>query len=131
MQTHQIDVSKGRERVHDIRSELFAFPEVLEVLATSGPDALVVVCCGRPRPAAWLGTLRAVGYQVSPRRHATAGAADFDRTDGVPPPETCWPLLQRAASGHVAAHAWSYSSGDVLEHAPANPPPERRASCPR
>jgi hypothetical protein len=88
VQTHQIDVSKGRERVHEIRNELFVFPEVLEVLATSRPDALVVVCWGRPRPAAWLKTLRAAGYQVPPRRHAAAAAFDFDRSHVAAPPES-------------------------------------------
>ena len=87
MQTHQIQVSKGRERVREIRNELFAFPEVLEVLAISRPGALVVVCRGRPRPAAWLNTLRAVGYQVPPRRHATAAAFELDRSHVAAPAE--------------------------------------------
>jgi hypothetical protein len=88
VQTHQIHVSKGRERVTEIRSELFVFPEVLEVFATGRPDALVVVCWGRPRPAAWLNTLRALGYQVPPRRHATSAAFDFDRRRVAVPPES-------------------------------------------
>jgi hypothetical protein len=70
MQTHQIQVSGAKERVHEIRSELFAFPEVLDVFATGRADALVVVCWGRPRPGEWLRAPRAVGYSAPARRHA-------------------------------------------------------------
>ena len=87
MKTHQIQVTDGRERVHEIRNELFAFPEVIEVLPTGRPDALVVVCWGRPRPAGWLNALRAVGYQIPPRRHATAAAFALDRSDSAAPAE--------------------------------------------
>jgi hypothetical protein len=69
VQTYKIYLSKGRDRVHDIRSELFAFPEVLDVFVTGRPDSLVVVCLGRPRPAEWLRALRAVGYDLPPRSH--------------------------------------------------------------
>jgi len=62
VQTHQIKISNGRERVDAIRGELFAFPEVLEVFVTSRPDALVVVCAGRPHPGEWLRALRASGF---------------------------------------------------------------------
>jgi hypothetical protein len=70
MQTHQIQVSGAKERVHEIRSELFAFPEVLDVFATGRPDALVVVYWGRPRPGEWLRALRELGYRTPARGHA-------------------------------------------------------------
>jgi hypothetical protein len=67
VQTHQISVSRGRDGVNEIRQKLFAFPEVLEVFITDRPDALVVVCSGRPRPGEWLRALRAMGYEVPAR----------------------------------------------------------------
>lgn len=70
MQTHQIHISGARERVHEIRSELFDFPEVLEVFVTGRSDVLVVVHAGRPRPGEWLRALRALGYRTSARGHA-------------------------------------------------------------
>lgn len=69
MQTCKIIVLKARESVQEIRSELFAFPEILDVFVTSRPDALVVVCSGRPRPGKWLQALRAVGFEIPARRH--------------------------------------------------------------
>ena len=72
MQTHQIQISNGRDRVDEIRSELFAFAEVLDVFITSRPDALVVVCSGRPHPGEWLRALRAAGYGGPAREAATA-----------------------------------------------------------
>jgi hypothetical protein len=48
MQTHEIQVSGASEQVHEIRGELFAFPEVLEVFVTGRPDALL-----RPAFAVW------------------------------------------------------------------------------
>jgi hypothetical protein len=72
VQTHQIHIPNGRDRVHEIRSVLFAFPEVLEVFITSRPGALVVVSSGRPHPGEWLRALRAVGYEPQPRRRATS-----------------------------------------------------------
>ena len=74
MQTHQIHVSNGREAVHEIRRELFLFPEVLEVFDTGRPDALVVVYLGRPRPGEWLKALRAIGYQTPTRGHMTSAS---------------------------------------------------------
>lgn len=68
LQTHQIHVAGARERVQEIRTELFAFPEVLDVFVTSRSDSLVVVCAGHPRPAEWLCALRARGYEVLARR---------------------------------------------------------------
>jgi hypothetical protein len=85
VQTHQISVSDGRERVHEIRSELFGFPEVLDVFVTSRPDSLVVVCSGRPRPSAWLRALRAVGYEVPPRRHPITAVSEVDGITAPPP----------------------------------------------
>jgi hypothetical protein len=69
VQTYQITISHGRDSVHEIRRELFAFSEILDVLVTSRPDSLVVVCAGRPRLGEWLRALRAVGYEVPARRH--------------------------------------------------------------
>jgi hypothetical protein len=75
--THQIYVAKGRDRVQDIRSALFAFSEVLDVFVTGRPDALVVVLTGRPRPGEWLRTLRAAGYDVSARRDLRRGVVQW------------------------------------------------------
>jgi hypothetical protein len=71
VQTHQIHISNGRDHAPEIRTELLAFSEVLEVFITGRPDALVVVCAGRPHPAEWLGALRAAGYDPLPRRRGT------------------------------------------------------------
>jgi hypothetical protein len=96
VQTHQIHVSNGRDRVDEVRRDLFIFPEVLDVFVTSRPDALVVVCSGRPRPGDWLGVLRRVGYELPARRRATATAtaAAPGRTDVVEPPDS--PVLSAA-----------------------------------
>ena len=72
MQTYQINISQGRDNVHEIRRELFAFSEILDVFVTSRPDSLVVVCAGRPRLGEWRRALRAVGYEVRVRRHSSA-----------------------------------------------------------
>jgi hypothetical protein len=94
VQTHQINVSDGRDRVHEIRSELFGFPEVLDVFVTSRPDSLVVLCSGRPRPSAWLRALRAVGYEVPARRHPTATVSEVDRpVSPVDRPEVSMPAM--------------------------------------
>jgi hypothetical protein len=85
VQTYRIHVSKGRERVDEIRSQLFAFSEVLDVFVTGRPDALVVVCSGRPRPAEWLRALRAVGYDLPRRSHFRTPAAEVDPTTVVAP----------------------------------------------
>jgi hypothetical protein len=74
VQTYQINISHGRHNVHEIRRELFAFSEILDVFVTSRPDSLVVVCAGRPRLGEWLRALRAVGYEISARRHPSADA---------------------------------------------------------
>ena len=70
MQTHALHVTGGRERAHEIRTELFAFGDVLDVFVTGRPDVLLVVCAGRPRPAEWLRALRSAGYQIPPRPRA-------------------------------------------------------------
>ena len=70
MQTHPIHVTHGRELVVEVRCELFAFSEILEVFVTGRADVLVVVCAGRPRPAEWLRALRGSGYEIPDRRHA-------------------------------------------------------------
>src|SRR5438105_7335869 len=72
VQTYQINISQGRDNVHDIRRRLFAFSEILDVFVTSWPDSLVVVCAGRPRLGEWLRALRAVGYEIPARRHSSA-----------------------------------------------------------
>ena len=92
MQTHKIHVSNGRHMVEEVRIELFKFPEILEVFITGRPDALVVVCSGRPRPGEWLGALRRVGYDVPAKRHATAATFEADRTSVVAPPDRPPPL---------------------------------------
>jgi hypothetical protein len=74
MRTHQIQVSNGREALDEIRRELFQFSEVLEVFDTSRPDALVVVCAGRPRPGEWLSALRAAGYDAPARRRSISAS---------------------------------------------------------
>jgi hypothetical protein len=74
VQTYQINIPHGRDSVHEIRRELFAFSEILDVFVTGRPDSLVVVCAGRPRLGEWLRALRAVGYEISARRHPHAGA---------------------------------------------------------
>ena len=73
MQTHQINISQGRDNVHEIRRELFAFSEILDVFVTSRPDSLVVVCAGRPRLGEWLRALRAAGYEI-PARGTRSGS---------------------------------------------------------
>lgn len=85
VQTYQIHVSRGRDRVNEIRSELFGFSAVLDVFVTGRPDSLVVVCWGRPRPAEWLRVLRAVGYDVPARRRSATLAGRIDRTGMVAP----------------------------------------------
>jgi hypothetical protein len=106
VQTYQINVSKGRDRVHEIRTELFAFPEILDVFVTSRPDSLVVVFRGRPRPGEWLRALRAVGCEVPARRHASAAASEVDRADVAAPCGSVpvWPpsaeTSRRASAGH-------------------------------
>lgn len=64
MHTQEIHVAGAHEAVSAIRCELFAFPEVIDVLGTSRSDLLVVVVFGRPRPAEWTRHLQAAGYEV-------------------------------------------------------------------
>jgi hypothetical protein len=64
MHTHEIHLADAQDAVGEARECLFAFPEVLDVLATSRPDSLVVVFAGRPRPAEWSARLRAPGLRV-------------------------------------------------------------------
>ena len=104
VQTCQIGVAEGRDRVNEIRSELFGFPEILEVFITGRPDSLVVVYQGRPRPAEWLRALRAVGYELAPRRHPVTPAAKAGQT-GVVAPQHREPLtvprMRAAYRSHV------------------------------
>jgi hypothetical protein len=79
VQTHQINISHGRDNVHEIRRELFAFSEILDVFVTSRPDSLVVVSAGRPRLGEWLRALRAVGYDAPTRRHPSVISTTLSR----------------------------------------------------
>jgi hypothetical protein len=107
LQTHQIQVSGGAEKVDQIRAELFGFPEVLEVFSTGRPDSVVVVCSGRPRPTRWLDALMAAGYQVKQRRHATGIASaepveDSGARPVLPPPRPqVQPALRRRGTAQV------------------------------
>ena len=83
MQTHPLHVTHGRERALDIRSELFAFGEVLDVFVTGDPDVLVVACSGRPRPAEWLRVLRTAGYEIPVRLHARSPQLLWNVVDSV------------------------------------------------
>lgn len=64
MRTHPIHVTNGRARILEVRTELFAFDEVLDVVVTGRPDLLVVICSTRPRAGEWLRALRAAGYDI-------------------------------------------------------------------
>jgi hypothetical protein len=124
VQTHRLHVSNARDSVLEIRSELFVFPEVLEVFVTGRPDVLVVVCSGRPRPTQWLRTLRAAGYETLARRHASANelergestsATDLPRS--APPPIRTEPPVRRVRPRRSSAvrkltpatRTWSHS----------------------
>jgi hypothetical protein len=98
VQTHEIHVSNGRDMVNEVRSELYNFPEVLDVFITGRQDALVVVCSGRPRPGEWLRALRRVGYGVPAKRHATAVVFDADRAGVVAPPNSPPPSRSPSAA---------------------------------
>lgn len=98
MQTHQINVSRARDMVQEIRHELFAFPEVLDVFVTSRPDSLVVVSRGRPRPGDWLRALRVVGYEVPPRRRRVTAIAEGRRIQAAEAPGDA-PASKSAAWG--------------------------------
>jgi hypothetical protein len=79
VQTYQIHVSDGRARIDDVRSALFAFPEILDVFITGRSDTLVVVCAGRPHPVQWLRRLRLVGYDAWIRRRPDQATTDARR----------------------------------------------------
>jgi hypothetical protein len=70
MRTHPIHLTNGRARILEVRNELFAFGEVLDVVVTGRPDILVVICSGRPRAGEWSRALRAAGYDIRTRRRA-------------------------------------------------------------
>jgi hypothetical protein len=102
--TQEIHVTGGREAVSEIRLRLFVFPEILDVLPTSGPDLLVVVIAGRPRPAEWSATLRAAGFDV---------LRPPPRSSGGPSPRVALaPRLTPAAAGWRPGRAY---------HAPTAP----------
>jgi hypothetical protein len=104
MQTHPLHVSDARERFEDVRAELLAFTDVLEVFSTGQADVLVLICSGRPRPGEWVRALRAAGYRIPPRRHparprrapaaAPANGASRSGTDK-------WPFQLKAAEAGV------------------------------
>jgi hypothetical protein len=100
VQTYRIDVSEGRDSVNEIRSELFVFPEILEVFITGRPDSLVVICQGRPRPAEWLRALRAVGYELASRSHPGTPAAKAGQTAVVAPLRRELPTAPRMPAAH-------------------------------
>jgi hypothetical protein len=79
VQTHQIQIFNGRRSALEIRRELFAFPEIMEVFITSRSDALMVVYSGRPRPAEWLRALREAGYEAVVRRRPPARLPESGR----------------------------------------------------
>jgi hypothetical protein len=93
MRTHPIHVTNGRAQVLEVRTELFAFGEVLDVMVTGRPDILVVICSRRPRPGAWLAALRAAGYEIPARRRPTA----LPPLRTVHPHPTRAPVVTRAA----------------------------------
>jgi hypothetical protein len=104
VQTYQIGVAEGRDRVNEIRSELFGFPEILEVFITGRPDSLVVVCQGRPRPAEWLRALRAAGYELATRSHPGTPAAKAGQAAvGAPVrrESPADPRMRAAYHGHI------------------------------
>jgi hypothetical protein len=111
VQTHQINVSRASDMVREIRHELFAFPEVLEVFVTGRPDWLVVVSRGRPRPGEWLRALRAVGYNVPVRRRSpqaaepaeAAQAAHADRQGAAAPASIPAPGLPREPAAECSS----------------------------
>ena len=70
MRTHPIHVTNGRARIREVRTELLAFGEVLDVVVTGQSDLLVVICSERPRAGEWLGALRAAGHDIPTRRRA-------------------------------------------------------------
>ena len=49
MRTHPIHVANGRARILEVRTELLAFGEVLDVVVTGRSDLLVVIGSKRPR----------------------------------------------------------------------------------
>jgi hypothetical protein len=92
------------------------------VFVTGRPDVLVVVCAGRPRPAQWLRTLRAAGYDTLARRHASSrrlnrseprSEADLHRSASLSMPnEPSVPRVQpRSAALRKLTPATSTSSG--------------------
>lgn len=117
MQTHQIQIFNGRRRALEIRRELFAFPEIMEVFITSRPDALVVVCCGRPRPAEWLRALREAGYDAVVSRRPTTRLPESERkthprheTEGQARGPSRRPRAQRWAATRKRLGALEYSA---------------------
>lgn len=130
MHTHQIQVAGGREAVSEIRRQLFVFSEVLDVLASSRADSVVVVFSGRPRPAEWNGHLRDLGYQLHPR-HAKP-SADAIAPSRMPQEAHTEPPAGRsdAAPGRRSRarrrrHSRAISDARYLRPFPAPPQPRR------
>ena len=110
--------------MNEIRSELFVFPEILDVFVTGRPDSLVVVCQGRPRPAEWLRALRAARYDVAHRSPSGTPAAKFDRTTVVAPlrrePHSA-PTMPATRRRHTRRPALSRAAHDESGAAELNP----------
>ena len=107
MQTHHIHVSGAHERVDEIRSELFAFSEVLDVFVTGRPDVLVVIYTGRPRPGEWLRALRRRGYHTPAR-----GRAMWPR----PQRQSAGVLRNVVPHGDLGAGDGAQTAGSVQNH---------------
>ena len=105
MHTQEIHVARGRDAVSDIRSRLFVFPEVLDVLATSKLDSLVVVVGGRARPAAWSSHLRAAGYEILRSRPPRPAGTPVSRPMHTRRPVRLRPLGVLKAEGHSHSFA--------------------------
>jgi hypothetical protein len=97
--TQEIQVARGRDAVSEIRLRLFVFPEVLDVLATSKLNSLVVVVGGRPRPAEWSGHLRAAGYEILGPRPRRSVGTPASRLMPAPRPVSLRPVGVRETEG--------------------------------
>jgi hypothetical protein len=129
VQTQQIYVARGREAVSEIRLRLFVFPEVLDVLATSKLDSLVVVVDGRPRPAEWSSHLRAAGYEILRPRPGPSAVSRASRLMPAPGPVPLGPAGEPRAEGErrrrpgrrrrgARAHVTTPPSGSATESRP-------------
>jgi hypothetical protein len=128
--THEIHITGALEAVSEIRRELFVFPEVLDVLATSRSNSLVVVFWGHPRPAEWNGHLRAAGYE--PRRRVTS-SEDASAPKLMPAHGTTVPAVRRheearAVRGSRARRRRSSRASSEVRRLPLWAPPAQPGS---